>query len=222
MFPRLFPKIAVPQAVSFAHCASRTMGSIPVPAEAATAVELTKTWKSAGVMRYAPLAGRDARTLAKTYRWPASGKTVASMASGAAGFARDRALDRVVGCLCDAGGVEAILPEDVGGFALRQELVRQREVSHPAGQPVRGERLQHRASKASSAHVVLDRQHERVAPGPIDDPRIDGLDPTRVDDRALDASQGQAFGRFGRDLDHSPDREDGRDRKSTRLNSSHT
>src|SRR5260370_13107850 len=102
-------------------------------------------------MRYADLAGRDDRTLAKTYGWAASGKAVASRASGAAGFAHDRALDRVVGCLCDAGGVETILLEDVGGFALRQELIRQREVSNPAGLPVRGERLQHRASEGSNA-----------------------------------------------------------------------
>src|SRR5258708_5749569 len=125
-------------------------------------------------------------------------------------LAWDGALDRVVGCLRDARGVEAVLLEDVRGLALRQEAVWQREGAHPAGQSVGGERFQHRAAETSSAHVVLDRHHDRMPLGPIDDPWIDGLDPPRVDDRALDALKGQALGRLGRDLNHPADRKNRR------------
>src|SRR5207245_10716516 len=55
----------------------------------------------------------------------------------AARFARDRSLDRRERGLGNPSGVEAELFQDVRRLALRQELVRQGDGAHAAGQAMR-------------------------------------------------------------------------------------
>src|SRR6266702_7913213 len=85
----------------------------------------------------------------------------------------DRPADRLVHGPGDAGGVEAVLAQYVRGLALGEEGVGQGEHAHATRQAVWGEGLEYGSSEASSAHVVLDRDHRGVGTRPVDDAGVD-------------------------------------------------
>src|SRR5438046_9322637 len=92
--------------------------------------------------------------------------------------------DRLVDRLCDPGGVEAVLLQDVRGLAMRQERIWQGQGADAAGQAVGGQSLEDRAPEAAGADVVLDREDDRVTACPVRDARGDRLEPAGVDDTA--------------------------------------
>src|SRR5947209_11349112 len=68
----------------------------------------------------------------------------------------DRVAHRLVYGPRDAGGIEAVLAQDVGGLAVGQKRIGQRERADAPGEAVRRQRLEDRAPEAAGTNVVLD------------------------------------------------------------------
>ena len=77
--------------------------------------------------------------------------------------------------------------EDGGALGVVEELLRDAVQPDRGGHPGLVERLEQHGTAAADHAVVLDRHHEAVGAGEVDEGRVDGLDPAGVDDGDADA-----------------------------------
>ena len=110
--------------------------------------------------------------------------------------------------LRDLRGSEPGILEDLLAGRVIDELVRQSELVHRGVDAGFAQHLPNPCADSADPDAVLDRDDETVGCRELDDRRLDGHDPARIDDGRADALRSQSLRDIDRDVGHRSDADD--------------